>query len=82
MHAAKSYYLSAYEDELAPGGFLHSQSVVLGRLAGKEFARAKMIMETLIGAYDVLDVTQLNDLEEDIKVLKAEYERYKHNLEK
>jgi uncharacterized small protein (DUF1192 family) len=40
-----------------------------------------MIMETLIGAYDVLDVTQLNDLEEDIKVLKAEYERHKHNLE-
>jgi hypothetical protein len=32
-----------------------------------------------VGSYDVLDVTQLNDLEEDIKVLIAEYEREKHN---
>ncbi len=28
-NAARNYYLSAYKDELAPGGFLHSQSVVL-----------------------------------------------------
>jgi hypothetical protein len=33
----------------------------------------------IVGSYDVLDVTQLNDLEEDIKVLIAEYEREKHN---
>jgi hypothetical protein len=32
-----------------------------------------------MGSYDVLDVTQLNDLEEDIKVTIAEYEREKHN---
>ena len=35
-----------------------------------------------VAAYDLLDITQLRDLEEDIKVLKAEYEKYKHNLEK
>ena len=34
----------------------------------------------IVGSYDVLDVTQLNDLESDIKVLIAEYERDKHNL--
>lgn len=79
--AAKSYYLSAYEDELAPGGFLHSQSVVLVDWEGKIRSR-KDEFGNLIGAYDVLDITQLNDLEEDIKVLKAEYERHKHNLEK
>ena len=79
--AAKGYFLNAYEDQLAPGGFLHSQSVVLvdweGRIRSRKDANGNMI-----GAYDVLDVTQLNDLEEDIKVLMAEYERYKHNLEK
>jgi protein SCO1/2 len=79
--AAKNYYLSAYEDELAPGGFLHSQSVVLVDWQGRIRSR-KDDYGNLLGAYDVLDVTQLNDLEEDIKVLKAEYERYKHNLEK
>ncbi len=79
--AARNYYLSAYEDELAPGGFLHSQSVVLVDWEGRIRTR-KDENGNLLGAYDVLDVTQLNDLEEDIKVLKAEYERYKHNLNK
>jgi hypothetical protein len=32
-----------------------------------------------VGLYDVFEVEQLNDLEEDIKVLIAEYEREKHN---
>lgn len=79
--AAQSYFLSAYEDELSPGGFLHSQSVVLVDWNGHIRSR-KDEYGNPIGAYDVLDVTQLKDLEEDIKVLKAEYEKYKHNLDK
>ena len=79
--AARGYFLNAYEDQLAPGGFLHSQSVVLVDWAGNIRSR-RDDNGNLLGAYDVLDVTQLNDLEEDIKVLMAEYERYKHNLKK
>lgn len=79
--AAQAYFLNAYEDQLAPGGFLHSQSVVLVDWEGKIRSR-KDENGNMIGAYDVLEATQLNDLEEDIKVLMAEYERYKHNLEK
>ncbi len=79
--AAQSYFLSAYEDELSPGGFLHSQSVVLVDWNGHIRSR-RDDFGNAIGAYDVLDVIQLKDLKEDIKVLKAEYEKYKHNLEK
>lgn len=79
--AARGYFLNAYEDQLAPGGFLHSQSVVLVDWDGHIRSR-KDDKGNFIGAYDVLDATQLNALEEDIKVLMAEYERYKHNLEK
>lgn len=78
---AQAYFLNAYEDQLAPGGFLHSQSVVLVDWEGKIRSR-KDDFGNMLGAYDVLQATQLNDLEEDIKVLMAEYERYKHNLEK
>lgn len=79
--AAAGYYLSAYEDILSPGGFFHAQSVVLVDWNGQIRSR-KDDYGNLIGSYDVLDVTQLNALKEDIKVLKAEYERYKHNLKK
>lgn len=80
-NAAASYYLSAYEDILSPGGFFHAQSVVLVDWDGHIRSR-KDDQGNLIGAYDVLNVTELNALKEDIKVLKAEYERYKHNLKK
>ena len=79
--AAESYFLSAYEDELTPGGFLHSQNAVLVDWNGHIRSRVDDNGNP-IGAYDLLDITQLKDLEEDIKVLKAEYEKYKHNLEK
>lgn len=79
--AAEAYFLSAFEDQLAPGGFLHSQNVVLVDWEGRIRSR-KDDQGNMIGAYDVLQATQVNELEEDIKVLIAEYERYKHNLEK
>ena len=79
--AAESYFLSAYEDELTPGGFLHSQNAVLVDWNGHIRSRVDDNGNP-VAAYDLLDITQLKDLEEDIKVLKAEYEKYKHNLEK
>lgn len=79
--AAEGYFLSAYEDELTPGGFLHSQNAVLVDWDGHIRSRVDDNGNP-VGAYDLLDITQLKDLEEDIKVLKAEYEKYKHNIEK
>lgn len=79
--AAQSYFLSAYEDDLSEGGFLHSQNAVLVDWEGHIRSRVDE-MGNPVAAYDLLEVTQLKDLEEDIKVLKAEYEKYKHNLEK
>lgn len=76
---ARAVYLNAYEDQTAPGGFLHSQSAVLVDWNGHIRSR-RDDLGNLLGAYDVLDVTQLNDLEEDIKVTIAEFEREKHNL--
>lgn len=78
--AAAGYYLGAYPDDLSPGGFFHSQNVVLVDWDGHIRSR-KDDYGNMIGSYDVLDATQLKDLIEDIKVLKAEYERYKHNLQ-
>ncbi len=79
--AAQSYFLSAYEDDLSPGGFLHSQNAVLVDWNGH--IRSRLDDDgNPVAAYDLLDITQLKDLEEDIKVLKAEYEKFKHNLEK
>jgi protein SCO1/2 len=75
---AKGVYLNAFEDQTAEGGFLHSTSAILIDWNGNIRSRIDD-NGNIVGSYDVLDVTQLNDLEEDIKVLKAEYEREKHN---
>lgn len=76
---AKSLYLNAFEDQTAEGGFLHSTSVIIVDWNGNIRSR-RDDLGNIVGSYDVLDVTQLNDLESDIKVLIAEYEREKHNL--
>lgn len=78
---AKSVYLNAFEDHTAEGGFLHSTSVVLVDWNGRLRSR-KDDLGNIVGSYDVLDVTQLNDLKEDIKIMIAEYERDLHNAEK
>ncbi len=75
---AKGVYLNAFEDQTAEGGFLHSTSAILVDWDGH--IRSRMDdLGNIVGSYDVLEVTQLNDLEDDIKVLIAEYERDKHN---
>ena len=75
---AKGVYLNAFEDQTAEGGFLHSTSAILIDWNGNIRSRIDD-NGNIVGSYDVLDITQLNDLEEDIKVLIAEYEREKHN---
>jgi protein SCO1/2 len=75
---AKGVYLNAFEDQTAEGGFLHSTSAVLVDWDGHIRSRTDDL-GNIVGSYDVLEVTQLNDLEDDIKVLIAEYERDKHN---
>lgn len=76
---AKSLFLNAFEDQTAEGGFLHSTNAIIVDWNGNIRSR-KDDFGNIVGSYDVLDVTQLNDLESDIKVLIAEYERDKHNL--
>lgn len=75
---AKKLFLNAFEDQTAEGGFLHSTNVILVDWNGRIRSR-KDDEGNLVGSYDALDVTQLNNLESDIKVLIAEYEREKHN---
>jgi len=75
---AKGVYLNAFEDQTAEGGFLHSTSAILVDWDGHIRSRTDDL-GNIVGSYDVLEVTQLNDLEDDIKVLIAEYERDKHN---
>ena len=76
---AKGLFLNAFEDETADGGFLHSTNAIIVDWNGNIRSR-KDDSGNIIGSYDVLEVTQLNNLESDIKVLIAEYERDKHNL--
>lgn len=76
---AKKVYLNAFEDQTAEGGFLHSTNAILVDWNGHIRSR-KDDNGNLMGSYDVLEVVQLNDMESDIKVLIAEYEREKHNL--
>lgn len=76
---AKQLFLNAFEDQTAEGGFLHSTNAIIVDWNGRIRSR-KDDLGNIQGSYDVLDVTQLNDLESDIKVLIAELERDKHNL--
>ncbi|MAZ96148.1 SCO family protein [Schleiferiaceae bacterium] len=76
---AKGLFLNAFEDQTAEGGFLHSTNAIIVDWNGRIRSR-KDDSGNIVGSYDVLDITQLNDLESDIKVLIAEYERDKHNL--
>ena len=75
---AAKYFLSANKDSLADGGFYHSSSVALVDWQGNLRSR-KDDYGNVIGIYDVMSVAELNKLEEDIKVVLAEYERWKNN---
>ena len=69
---ANSYLLNVMEDSLAPGGFLHSEFLVLIDKQGK--IRARVDEEgNSIGAYDGTSEYDIDLLIDDIKVLMAEY---------
>jgi protein SCO1 len=57
------YNLSAMEDESAPGGYLHSQMVVLVDKEGH-----------IRGMYDGTETVEMDKLLDDIKILMQEYE--------
>jgi protein SCO1/2 len=57
----KGYYLSAQEDALAPGGFLHSEKFVLVDPHGR-----------IRGTYDGTDGEEVDRLEEEIRLLMKE----------
>lgn len=78
---AGDFFISAMEDELAEGGYLHSESTILvdweGRLRSRRDDNGN-----LVGSYDVLNPTALKELKEDIRVLIAEYEKEKSKKDK
>ncbi len=73
---AAGYFLSAMEDSLADGGFLHSENLVLVDWKGR-IRSGKDDQGNLKGVYNGLSVDDVNTLKDDIKVLIAEYEKQK-----
>ncbi|GCD80031.1 protein SCO1/2 [Schleiferia thermophila] len=71
---AEALFLNASEDETAPGGYLHSELLVLVDWEGRLRSR-RDDYGNIIGAYSSLDQMALKDLQEDISVLIAEYEK-------
>ena len=71
---AKSYFVNVSEDELAPGGFLHSEYFVLVDKDGR--VRSGVDNDNnVVGVYDGTNEAQMMDLIDDVKVLLAEYQR-------
>jgi len=73
---ANDHLLSAMEDSLAEGGFLHSEQLVLVDWEGRIRSR-KDDQGNVVGTYNALDANSLKELQEDIKVLIAEFEKHK-----
>jgi protein SCO1 len=73
---ANDFLLSAMEDEIAPGGFLHSEMLVLIDWEGRIRSRVDEY-GNILGVYNSLELQQVKDLVDDIKVLKAEFEKEK-----
>lgn len=73
---AKGMFLSAMQDDLAEGGFLHSENLVL--IDWKKRIRSGTDEQgNLKGVYNGLETVAVNDLKDDIKVLIAEFEKEK-----
>ena len=71
---ASSYFVNVSEDELAPGGFLHSEYFVLIDKEGKVRSGID-INGNPYGAYDGTNDIDVKTLVKDIKVLMAEYKQ-------
>lgn len=73
---APEFFLTAMKDSTAPGGFIHSQYLVLVDWKGRIRSRRDE-QGNLKGVYDGTSQTEVNKLKDDIKVLIAEYEKWK-----
>ena len=71
---ARDFFVNAMEEPEAAGGFLHSQYLILVDWKGRIRCRRDENGNP-IGVYDGLSVDQVNNLEDDIKVLIAEHEK-------
>ncbi len=73
---AESYFVNASEDELAPGGFLHSEYLVIVDKEGR--VRSGIDKNgNVLGVYDGTKDFVIKDLIKDVKVLLAEYHQDK-----
>ena len=78
---AASYFLNVNKDELAPGGFLHSEYFVL--IDKERKVRSGMdIYGNPYGAYDGTSDKEVKTLIKDIRVLMAEYKQKENQDEK
>ena len=73
---ARSYFVNAIKDPLAPGGFLHSEYFVLVDKEGRVRSGIDK-NNNVVGVYDGTNEAQMKDLVNDVKVLMAEYKRPK-----
>lgn len=70
--AAFQFLSSAMEDDMAPGGFLHTEYFVLIDKDGR--IRSRVDDDgNFVGVYAGTEMDQVNNLIDDIKVLMAEY---------
>jgi protein SCO1/2 len=71
---AQGCLVNAMQDSAAPGGFLHSESLLLIDWEGRIRSR-KDDQGNVVGAYNGLEGVALGHLKDDIKVLIAEREK-------
>ena len=77
---AASYFVNAEKDELAPGGFLHSENFILVDKQGRVRSGID-IYGNPYGAYDGTNDADIKTLVKDIRVLMAEYKRKENQNE-
>lgn len=73
---AQAYFLAAMKDSSAEGGYTHSQSAVIVDWNGNLRTRLDEHNQVL-GAYDVSQPVQVDELVEDLRVLVKEYRQEK-----
>ena len=73
---ARDFFVNAMEDSTAAGGFLHSEYLVIVDWEGRIRSRTDE-QGNLKAVYNGTSPDEVNKLKDDVKVLIAEYEKYK-----
>lgn len=73
---AEGFFANAMQDSLAPGGFLHTENLVLVDWDG-HIRSGRDDDGNLLAVYDGLSDDAINTMKDDIKVLIAEFEKKK-----